>query len=53
MKKPKKIRDTMDEIHSTPVEEITREQVRRWQDEILTRSANAKTDEEWEYCVQL
>ncbi len=43
----------MDEIHSTPVEEITREQMRRWQDEIFTRSTNVKTDEEWEYCIQL
>ena len=53
MKKPKKIRGTMDEIHSTPVEEITREQVRRWQDELFTLSTNAKTDEEFEYCEQL
>ena len=53
MKKPKKIRDTMDEIHSTPVEEITWEQVRRWQDELFTLSTNAKTDEEFEYCEQL
>ena len=43
----------MDEILSTPVEEITRGQVRRWQDELLDRSTNAKTDEEFEYCEQL
>ena len=45
--------DTIDEILSTPVEEITRAQVQRWQDEFLTLSANAKTDEEFEYCEQL
>ncbi len=44
---------TIDEILSTPVEEITRGQVQRWQDEFLDRSTNAKTDEEFEYCEQL
>ena len=43
----------IDEILSTPVEEITRGQLRRWYDELLTLSANAKTDEEFEYCEQL
>lgn len=45
--------DIMDEILSTPVEEITMGQVRRWQDELRDRSTNAKTDEEFEYCEQL
>ena len=45
--------DTIDEIRSTPVDEITGEQMRRWQDEVVTRSTNVKTDEEWEYCVEL
>ena len=45
--------DLIGEIHSTPVEEITREQIRRWQDELFTLSTNAKTDEEFEYCENL
>ena len=45
--------DTIDEIQSTPVDEITRGQVKRWQNELLTRLTDAKTDEEFEYCEQL
>lgn len=45
--------NTIDEIRTTPVEEITRGQVQRWYDEFHARSANVKTDDEWDECVKL